>query len=59
MDRCPHIITKCEGWDYCELSEKPSGRIHPCMLQSGEECRIWEEIKREAENENQNNTAGD
>ena len=55
MDRCPHIkgsgiiSRKWEITDYCELSEKPSGRIHPCVLISGEVCEEWELIKREEE----------
>ena len=47
-NRCPHIICKMDGMvDLCELTEKPSGRIQPCVLMSGETCEIWEEIKRE------------
>lgn len=49
-DRCPHANPKgyCnESITLCMLSEKPSGRIHPCLLESGRECEIWEEIKRE------------
>ena len=53
MDRCPHIKrTHCgdESWDYCLLSEKPSGRIRQCELITGE-CKIWEEIKKEEKDE--------
>ena len=45
-DKCPHIRRVGE-FDFCELTERPSGRIHPCVLMSGETCEIWEEIKRE------------
>ena len=53
-DECPHIRrlgADGEGMDFCELTEKVSGRIHPCELVSGGECETWEEIKREWENE--------
>ncbi len=49
-DRCPHIITKSAGdesYDCCELTERPSGRIKPCLLESSSECEIWEEIQKE------------
>ena len=49
-NRCPYIRRVGVGEysrDYCELTEKPSGRIHPCILVSSETCEIWEEIKRE------------
>jgi len=50
--RCPHIRTRGgpdAAMDFCAETEKPSGRIHPCLLVSGEECEIWEEIKKEEE----------
>jgi len=50
MDKCPHIRHKSAGdesLDYCELTEKVSGRIHPCELVSGDKCEIWEEIQKE------------
>ena len=55
-DDCPHIRTylgiastgEVYGeYDYCKLTERPSGRMKPCVLKSGETCEIWEEIKRE------------
>lgn len=45
--KCPHIISRGEGADFCELTEKVSGRIHPCELQSSGKCTVWEEIKIE------------
>jgi len=59
MDRyeaqeCPHIKRKRAGdesLDYCELTEKVSGRIHPCELVSGDKCEEWEDIKKEWEDE--------
>jgi len=59
MDRyeaqeCPHIRRKSAGdesWDFCEITERPSGRIKPCLLMSGDKCDEWEEIQREWENE--------
>jgi len=50
LERCPNIRGKQlggESFDYCELTERPSGRIKPCLLESGEKCEEWEEIKRE------------
>ena len=51
-ERCPHIISKCiadESWDWCELSERPSGRIGLCI---GDDCTIYKEIKEDWEKEN-------
>lgn len=48
INRCPYIKSKRAGdesQDFCKLSEKPSGRIHPCILVSGGKCEIWEDIK--------------
>ena len=53
MDKCPHILTRGklgEGTDYCRESERPSGRIKTCHLFCGDECEIWEEIKKEEDN---------
>ncbi len=50
MDRCPYIISKSAGdesWDYCELTERPSGRIQMCLLMGKDTCDEWEEIKSE------------
>jgi len=50
MDRCPHINSvgyDDESIDLCVLSEKPSGRIKPCLLVSGDGYEIWEEIQKE------------
>ena len=55
MDRCPHIISKHAGdesLDYCELTERSSGRISVCLLVSQDECEIWNEIQREWNEEN-------
>lgn len=54
MAKCPFIKSVGygdESTDLCRESEKPSGRIHPCWLVSGETCDIWEEIKKEWEQE--------
>ncbi len=54
MGKCPYIITKYygdESADFCEETERPSGRIKPCLLVSGEECETWNEIKDEWEEE--------
>ena len=56
MDKCPHINSRGfedEVIDLCMLSEKLSGRIHPCLLVGGDTCEIWEEIKREWAQEEQ------
>lgn len=60
--RCPHIIRKFAGdesFDFCELTERPSGRIKPCLLGSGEECETWNEIWREWEAEEAERNARD
>ena len=52
MDRCPNMITiraGDESHDYCDLTARPSGRIKPCLLMSGEKCEEWENIKKEEE----------
>lgn len=49
---CPFIIRKSAGdesYDLCEATERPSGRIKPCLLESGLECDIWNEIQAEWE----------
>lgn len=54
MDRCPHIISKRAGdesRDFCELTERPSGRIKMCLLEEGLECETWKEIQAEWEAE--------
>lgn len=53
-DECPHIMRVRAGdedMDFCELTERVSGRIHPCELVSGNKCETWEEIKRENNDE--------
>ncbi len=48
MDRCPYIISKgAGGVDYCELTERPSGKIQMCILMTKDTCDEWEEIKSE------------
>ena len=52
--KCPHIITKgCgdESLDFCELTERPSGRIQVCLKVTGLECEIYNEILKELEDE--------
>ena len=49
-ERCPLINSvgyDDESIDLCMLSEKPSGRISPCLLISGATCDIWDDIKQE------------
>ena len=44
MDKCPEIITKGdaeESLDFCKLDDKY------CVLITGEDCYIWERIKKE------------
>jgi len=51
---CPHIKRKCygdESVDFCEITERPSGRIKPCLLRSNDECETWQEIQKEWEAE--------
>ena len=53
-EECPHIKgvrAGDEGMDFCRLTERVSGRIQNCVLMSGEECKTWEEIKKEWEDE--------
>ena len=48
--RCPHIVKKAvgdEAYDLCGLTERPSGRIKSCLLESGESCEVWNEIQGE------------
>ena len=48
--KCPHIRTKSAGdesWDFCDLTERPSGRIKPCLLMSGDKCTEYNEILEE------------
>jgi len=50
FDRCPHLRVKNygdEGMGFCELTERPSGRIQPCVLEGYDECEIWNEIRGE------------
>jgi len=49
-DRCPHSISKRAGdetYYFCELTERPSGRIKPCLVEYGDKCEIWNELKEE------------
>lgn len=49
-ERCPHIKRKSAGdefYDLCEITERPSGRIKPCLLESGDSCEVWNEIQEE------------
>jgi len=50
MEKCPHMRSK-QDYDFCELTERLSGRIKPCLLMSGEHCEEWEEIQKEWANE--------
>jgi len=57
-ERCPHIKRRHigdESWDFCELTERPSGRIKPCLLESSDECEIYGEFLMEVSNERTNN----
>ena len=48
-EKCPYIRSiraGDESMDYCELMDKPSGRIRICPLITGKECPEWESIKR-------------
>ena len=50
IPQCPHIRRKSGGdetYDFCDLTEKMSGRIHPCLLVSGDTCDTWQEIQEE------------
>ena len=49
-ERCPHVRSKHygdESYDFCELTERPSGRIQACVLVGEDTCDVWEEIKEE------------
>ena len=49
-ERCPHIIRKRAGnesYDLCELTERPSGRIQPCLIEHGGECEIYTEWRKD------------
>lgn len=53
--KCPNIKTIGNdnySRDYREPTERISGRMHPCLLESGDTCPEWEQIKKEAENGN-------
>ena len=48
--KCPHLRTKSAGdeaWYFCDLTERPSGRIKPCLKEYGDECEIYNEILKE------------
>ena len=50
VQECPHIKRKRAGdesWDFCELTERPSGRIKPCLLVSNGKCETWEKEREE------------
>ena len=50
MEKCPETITKGnsdESFDFCQLTERPSGRIQGCVLMSGGKCEEWERIQEE------------
>lgn len=49
--KCPHIKT-IKYVDFCKESERPSGRIKPCLLMSNKTCEEWEQIKKEWEDDN-------
>ena len=47
---CPYIKrlkAKDETWSYCNLSERPSGRIKTCLLESGQECEEYKMFLKE------------
>ena len=49
-ERCPHVIRKRAGdetYDLCELTERPSGRIQPCLIEHGGECEIYNEWRED------------
>ena len=54
MDKCPNITTRY-GVVCCKETERPSGRIKPCLLESGEECQEWNEIQKEWEDDGTTN----
>ncbi|KKM68508.1 hypothetical protein LCGC14_1460120 [marine sediment metagenome] len=48
MDRCPNMVTirgGDESMDFCKESD-----MRLCLLVSGMECKVWEEIKDEEDN---------
>ena len=52
LERCPHLISKSRGDEadyFCELTERPSGRIKPCWKEYGDECETYNEILKEEE----------
>lgn len=55
LEECPHLRKKQAGdsdiFYFCDLTEKPSGRIKPCLDQYGYGCEIYREILKEWENE--------
>ena len=49
-ERCPELVTKSTGDEatyFCRLTEKFSGRIHPCHREYGEKCEEYDLIMRE------------
>ena len=55
LEPCPHLIKKSAGDLYiylCKLTERPSGRIKPCLKEYGEICETYNEILEEWRNEN-------
>jgi len=44
--RCPNARSKAFH-DYCDLTERPSGRIKACLLETGDSCEEWDEIQAE------------
>ena len=55
-ERCPHLIGKRAGDEslyLCELTERPSGRIKPCLKEYGDSCETYIEILRKWEVESE------
>ena len=49
-NRCPYIRRKScddESYDFCEITERPSGRIKPCLLIHDDTCEMFEYMKKE------------
>jgi hypothetical protein len=46
MSACPHIRHRIDR-DYCELTERVSGRVKVCLLVSDIACSVWRDIQRE------------
>ncbi len=56
-ENCPHTIVKQAGdetYTYCGLTQRPSGRIKPCLLESGDGCGIFNEYLQEVKDEANN-----